>query len=284
MAALQTCVSAMGMWMGPKGLFDDDTRRQWAIQFIGKFPSLIAAIHRVRSGEDIVDPDVTLGRSSDFLRMLTGEMPDEISAHTLNAALILHADHTMNASTFATRVVASTESEPGAAIAAAVGSLAGPLHGGANERVLIMLEDIGSVDGVTPWLKAKLATRSKIMGMGHRVYKTKDPRAKVLQELTVKLFEEKGSSPLYDIAVALEEQANGPLGSRGIFPNVDYYSGIVYNKLGIPTDIFTPVFALARIAGWMAHWMEQMRSNRLFRPTQIYTGQHKQPFTPLPER
>jgi citrate synthase len=284
MAALQTCVSAMGMWMGPKGLFDDDTRRQWAIQFIGKFPSLIAAIHRVRNGQEIIDPDASLGRSSDFLRMLTGEAPDDISARVLNAALILHADHTMNASTFATRVVASTESEPGAAIAAAVGSLAGPLHGGANERVLIMLEDIGSVDNVTPWLKARIAAKSKIMGMGHRVYKTKDPRAKILQELAVQLFEEKGSSPLYDIAVALEEQANGPLGSRGIFPNVDYYSGIVYNKLGIPTDIFTPVFALARIAGWMAHWMEQMRSNRLFRPTQIYTGEHKQPFTPLDRR
>lgn len=284
MAALQTCVSAMGMWMGPRGLFDDARRREWAVKFIGKFPSLIAAIHRTRNGDDIIDPDVTLGRSSDFLRMLLGEKPDALSANTLNAALILHADHTMNASTFATRVVASTESEPGAAIAAAVGSLAGPLHGGANERVLVMLEEIGSPDSVPAFLQKKLAGKEKIMGMGHRVYKTKDPRATVLQELTTRLFAEKGSSPLYDVAVALEEAAAEPLGSRGIYPNVDYYSGIVYNKLGIPTDLFTPIFALARIAGWMAHWLEQMRSNRIFRPSQIYTGVHDVKFVPIDRR
>jgi citrate synthase len=284
MAALQTCVSAMGMWMGPKGLYDDAKRREWAIKLIGRFPSLIAAIHRTRNGLEIIEPDVSLGRSSDFLRMLNGEAPDEISAHTLNVALILHADHTMNASTFATRVVASTESEPGAAIAAAVGSLAGPLHGGANERVIKMLEEIGSVDKVEGWLQEKLSKKQKIMGMGHRVYKTKDPRSTILQQLTTALFAEKGSSPLYDIAVKMEELTKEPLGSRGIFPNVDFYSGIVYNKLGIPTDLFTPVFALSRIAGWMSHWLEQMRSNRIFRPTQMYRGEHKVPFTPIDQR
>jgi citrate synthase len=284
MAALQTCVSAMGMWMGPKGLFDDAKRREWAIRFIGRFPSLIAAIHRTRNGQEIIEPDVTLGRSSDFLRMLTGETPDAIGAKTLNVALILHADHTMNASTFATRVVASTESEPGAAIAAAVGSLAGPLHGGANERVIQMLSEIGTVDRVEGWLEEKLVAKQKIMGMGHRVYKTKDPRATILQLLTAELFAEKGSSPLYDIALKMEELTREPLGSRGIYPNVDFYSGIVYNKMGIPTDLFTPVFALARIAGWMAHWLEQMRSNRIFRPTQMYRGEHNVPFTPIDQR
>jgi citrate synthase len=284
MAALQTCVSAMGMWMGPKGLFDDAMRREWAVKFIGRFPSLIAAIHRTRHDLDIVEPDATLGRSSDFLRMLTGEMPDEITANTLNVALILHADHTMNASTFATRVVASTEAEPGAAISAAVGTLAGPLHGGANERVIRMLEEIGSVDNVAPWLEQKLAAKEKIMGMGHRVYKTKDPRSTILQELTTNLFAAKGTSPLYDIAVKMEELTKEPLGSRGIYPNVDFYSGIVYNKLGIPTDLFTPVFALARISGWMAHWLEQMRNNRIFRPAQIYRGTHAVPFIPLDKR
>ncbi len=274
MTKLQTCVAAMGMWMGPTGVFDDAKRRDWSIQFIGKFPSLIAAIDRTRKGLDIIEPDTSLGRSSDFLRMLTGEKPDQLAADVLNQSLILHADHTMNASTFATRVVASTECEPGAAISAAVGSLAGPLHGGANERVLKMLEEIGSVEKVRPWFEKKMANHEKIMGLGHRVYKTKDPRATILQGLTKQLFDAHGASPLYAIAVELEDVATAEIGHRGIYPNVDFYSGIVYNKLGIATDLFTPIFALARIAGWMAHWLEQMRNNRIFRPTQVYTGEH----------
>ena len=284
MAKLQTCVSAMGMFMGPHGVFNDETRREWAVRFIGKFPALIAAIDRTRQGLDIIEPDVSLGRSSDFLRMLSGEVPDELSARVLNSCLILHADHTMNASTFATRVVASTESEPGAAISAAVGSLAGPLHGGANERVLTMLEEIGSVENVRPFFERKMANHEKIMGLGHRVYKTKDPRATILQELTHQLFAERGASPLYDVAVELENVATKEIGAKGIYPNVDFYSGIVYNKLGIATDLFTPIFALARISGWMAHWLEQMRNNRIFRPTQKYTGVHGVPFVPIEER
>jgi citrate synthase len=285
MAKLQTCVSAMGMWMGPHGVFNDATRMQWAIQFIGKFPSVIAAIERTQQGLDIIEPDVTLGRSTDFLRMLNGEMPDRLSADILNQSLILHADHTMNASTFATRVVASTETEPGAACSAAVGSLAGPLHGGANERVITMLAEIGTVDKVRPFFEAKMANHEKIMGLGHRVYKTKDPRATILQKLSRELFDAKGAgSPLYEIAVELENVATKELGHKGIYPNVDFYSGIVYNNLGIPTDLFTPIFALARVSGWMAHWLEQMRHNRIFRPTQVYTGQHGVPFIPIVDR
>jgi len=284
MAKLQTCVAAMGMFMGPHGVFNDETRREWAVRFIGKFPALIAAIDRSRQGLDIIEPDVTMGRSSDFLRMLTGEKPDPLSAKVLNKCLILHADHTMNASTFATRVVASTESEPGAAISAAVGSLAGPLHGGANERVIAMLEEIGNVDAVRPFFEQKMAGHDKIMGLGHRVYKTKDPRAIILQEMSTELFEDRGASPLYDIAVELERIATIELGNKGIYPNVDFYSGIVYTQLGIPTDLFTPIFALARISGWMAHWLEQMRSNRLFRPTQKYTGTHGVHFVPIEDR
>jgi citrate synthase len=284
MAKLQTCVAAMGMFMGPHGVFNDATRRDWAVRFIGKFPSLIAAIDRKRRGLDIIEPDLSLGRSSDFLRMLTGEAPDALSARVLNKCLILHADHTMNASTFATRVVASTESEPGAAISAAVGSLAGPLHGGANERVIAMLEEIGSVDKVRPFFETRMANHEKIMGLGHRVYKTKDPRAIILQEMSTELFEDRGASPLYDLAVELERIATIELGSKGIYPNVDFYSGIVYTQLGIPTDLFTPIFALARISGWMAHWLEQMRSNRIFRPTQKYTGVHGVHFVPIEDR
>jgi citrate synthase len=283
MAALQTCVSAIGLAATPRDN-SHGARRALALEYIGRFPSLIAAFHRVRSGLDVVEPDTTLGRAADFLRMLTGEAPDATSAATLETALILHADHTMNASTFAARVVASTESAPSAAIAAAVGSLGGPLHGGANERVLRMLEEIGSPENVEPWLERKLANKEKIMGMGHRIYKTKDPRANILQELAKRLTAQAGGSPLYATAVELERVAAARLAARGICPNVDFYSGIVYHELGIPTDLFTPIFALARIAGWMAHWLEQMRSNRLFRPTQVYTGVRGVAFQRLSER
>jgi len=284
MAALQTSVSALGLTSGGPGVRDEAARRALAIRYIGKFPSLIAAFHRVRQGLDIVEPDPSLGRAADFLRMLSGDGPGPMSASVLETALILHADHTMNASTFAARVVASTESSLSASIAAAVGSLAGPLHGGANERVLVMLEEIGSPAKVEGWLEKKLASKEKIMGMGHRVYKTKDPRATILQNLAKKLIEETGTSPLYDTAAELERIATERLASRGICPNVDFFSGIVYNRLGIPTDLFTPIFALARIAGWTAHWLEQMRTNRLFRPSQIYTGARGVAFTRLADR
>ncbi len=283
MASLQTCTSALGLLQG-ETVSDEGRRNEAAIQFIGVIPTLVAAAHRARLGEDIIEPDMSLDRSTDFLRMLTGETPDALSAKVMNVSLILHADHTMNASTFAARVTASTESEPAAAISAAVGSLSGPLHGGANERVLVMLEEIGSVSAVAPWFEAKLARKEKIMGLGHRVYKTKDPRAPILQGLVSELFEARGSSPLYDVAIELERCAEDKLGARGIYPNVDFYSGIVYNKLNIPTDIFTPIFAVSRISGWMAHWLEQMRDNRLFRPTQIYKGRREVSYVAIGDR
>jgi len=284
MAQLQTCVSAMGMWMDPVDMKDEASRKAAASKFIGSFVSIIPAIHRARIGAKVLEPDTSLGRATDFLRMLTGESPDERVARALDVALILHADHTMNASTFATRVVASTESEPSAAVAAAVGSLSGPLHGGANERVIQMLENIGSVKAVKPWFEKKIANKEKIMGMGHRVYKTKDPRATILQGLCKEVFEVKGSTPLYDIALELESLAIPELGSKGIYPNVDYYSGILYHQIGIPTDLYTPIFALSRISGWMAHWLEQMAHNRLFRPTQVYTGKRDVTFVPIDKR
>jgi citrate synthase len=190
----------------------------------------------------------------------------------------------MNASTFATRVVASTECQPAPAFAAAVGSLSGPLHGGANEAVLKQLEEIGSKDRVASWFEQKLAKKEKIMGMGHRVYKTKDPRCNILQQLARDLFQRFGSFPLYDIAAELERIAIDKLGPRGIYPNVDFYAGIVYARLGIASDLGTPIFAVSRIAGWAAHWMEQMRHNRIFRPTQVYQGEQDAPYIPMSER
>jgi len=284
MSALQTAVAAVGMVSPHRNIADEATREDCAIDFIGKFPSLVAAIYRVRHGKKVVEPDPSLPIAADFLHMLSGDKPDTNKARAMDVCLILHADHTMNASTFTTRVTASTECQPAAAISAAVGSLSGPLHGGANEAVLHMLEDIGSPGAVAPYFEGKLERKEKIMGMGHRVYKTKDPRATILQGLARDLFDKFGSSPLYDIAVELEQMAIAKLGPRGIYPNVDFYAGIVYNRLGIQTDLFTPIFAVSRVAGWSAHWMEQMRHNRLFRPTQVYQGKHDVPYVPMSER
>jgi citrate synthase len=190
----------------------------------------------------------------------------------------------MNASTFAARVVGSTESGPYTVASSAVGALYGPLHGGANERVLQALESIGGPEQVAEWYAAKRESGGKVMGFGHRVYKTKDPRAHTLQRLAGELFEAHGSTPLYDTALELEKAVVADLGGRGIHPNVDFFSGIVYQKLGIPTDAFTPIFALARMVGWLAHYEEQHQDNRLFRPAQIYTGVHDAPWVPIEER
>jgi citrate synthase len=181
-------------------------------------------------------------------------------------------------------VTASTLTDPYAVIASAVGTLAGPLHGGANEEVLEMLESIGSVENVRPFVEDCIANKRKIMGFGHRVYKVKDPRAVILQDLAEQLFERFGSDLYYGIALELEKVVSENLGHKGIYPNVDFYSGLVYRKLGIPTDLFTPVFAIARVAGWLAHWKEQLGENRIFRPTQIYTGEHNQSYVPLERR
>jgi 2-methylcitrate synthase len=284
MDALQTCVAAAGACTPHRDIHNEKVREEQAIDFIGKFSSLVAAFHRSRTGKPIVDSDPSLPIAGDFLHMLTGEKPDALKAHAMDVCLILHADHTMNASTFATRVTASTECQPAAALAAAVGSLSGALHGGANEAVLHQLEEIGSKAKVAPWFEKKLTEKGKIMGMGHRVYKTKDPRANILQGLARELFEKYGSSPLYDIAVELERIAIDKLGPRGIYPNVDFYAGIVYSRLGIPIDLGTPIFAVSRVSGWASHWMEQMRHNRLFRPTQVYQGEHGVPYVPMAER
>ncbi len=181
-------------------------------------------------------------------------------------------------------VTASTLTDPYGVIASAVGTLAGPLHGGANEDVIDMLSEIGSVENVRPYLEKYFGAKGKIVGFGHRVYKVKDPRAIILQELAVELFEKFGYDKYYEIALEMEKVVEERLGHKGVYPNVDFYSGLVYRKLGIPSDLFTPVFAIARVAGWLAHWKEQLVANRIFRPTQIYSGGHDVSYTPLEKR
>jgi len=190
----------------------------------------------------------------------------------------------LNASTFSARVTASTLTDPYAVIASAVGTLAGPLHGGANEDVLAMLEAVGSPAQAGSFLDEAIAAKRKIMGFGHREYKVKDPRAVILQSLVEEMFNDFGHDDLYDVARAIEEEAMTRLGPKGIYPNVDFYSGLVYRKLGIPRDLFTPVFAIARVAGWLAHWREQLGANRIFRPSQIYSGAPPRRWTPMEKR
>jgi citrate synthase len=273
MDALQAAVAATGMCFDSGDLTDDRANYLASLRLIAKLPTMVAAFARVRNGEEPIQPDSDLDHAANFLYMLTGERPTEDAAKILDICLILHADHTMNASTFAARVVGSTLATPFAVVSSAIGALSGPLHGGANERVLKMLQAIPDDSAVEPTIAAKIEAREKIMGFGHRVYKTNDPRATVLRGLANQLLEDSRSKTL-SIARLVEDAVTSRLGTKGIYANVDFYSGLVYNAIGIPTDLFTPVFAIARVSGWLAHWLEQLVDNRIYRPRQVYTGQH----------
>lgn len=284
MDALQACAAALGLFYSRRALDDPAYIRAAVVRLLAKIPTMVAAFQLMRKGNDPVQPRDDLGYSANFLYMLNEKEPDPLAAHVFDVCLTLHAEHTINASTFSALVTASTLTDPYAVVASAVGTLAGPLHGGANEEVIDMLEEIGSVENVRPYIEHCIEKKLKIMGFGHRVYKVKDPRATILQELAEQLFEKYGEDTFYEIAVEMERVVQEKLGHKGIYPNVDFYSGLVYRKLGIPTDLFTPVFAISRTAGWLAHWKEQLAENRIFRPTQIYTGTHAAPYIPIHER
>jgi len=288
MDSLQATVAALGMFYPfPKSLegkLDVETVHRVCVNLISKMPALVAAHARMRHGDDPIPPRDDLSHAANFYYMLTGNEPFALTERIMDVALIVHAEHTMNASTFSTLVVASSHADPYTSISAGIGSLSGPLHGGANEDVLEMLDEIGTVDAVEAYLHGKLERKEKIPGLGHRVYKTKDPRATLLQKLYIELTEKMGSDPTYEIAMRIEELSKQTLGKKGICPNVDFYSGIVYRKLGIPTDLFTPIFAVARVVGWLAHWKEQLGHGRIYRPQQIYTGQHGLTYIPMQDR
>jgi citrate synthase len=284
MDALQACAAALGLFYSRRALDNPAYIRNAVVRLLAKIPTMVAAFQLMRKGNDPIQPRDDLDYAGNFLYMLTEREPDPLAARIFDICLLLHAEHTINASTFSAMVTASTLTDPYGVIASAVGTLAGPLHGGANEEVIFMLEEIGSVENVEAYLDKCLQQKMKIMGFGHRVYKVKDPRAIILQQLAEQLFEKFGRDEYYDIALAMEQAVSERLGHKGIYPNVDFYSGLVYRKLGIPTDLFTPVFAIARTAGWLAHWKEQLGENRIFRPTQIYTGSRNTPYVPLGKR
>ncbi|MCA8836376.1 MAG: citrate synthase [Proteobacteria bacterium] len=254
--------------------FDVHLTRQVLI-YLGGVAALVAGWQRIRSGELPLLPKNDLSLAENFLYLFTGV--DEISestARVFDTCLILHAEHTINASTFASMVTASTLAKPGYVISAGINTLAGPLHGGANEKVVAMIDKIGSLDNVRPWLDEAMANKAIIWGMGHREYKVKDPRATILQKLIQQLYagRKNETGDAFDVAVELERLCEERLASKGVYPNVDFYSGILYREMNIPTDQFTPIFAVSRTVGWLAHWIEQIKNNRIFRPTQIYTG------------
>jgi citrate synthase len=284
MDALQASAASLGLFYSRRALYDPKYIVDAVVRLIAKIPTMVAAFQLIRKGQDPIQPRDDLSYAANFLYMLTEREPDPLAARIFDACLILHAEHSLNASTFSARVTASTLTDPYAVVASAVGTLAGPLHGGANEDVLDMLDQIGSLDRVESWLDTAMAQKQKIMGFGHREYRVKDPRAVILQGLAEELFSRFGHDQMYDVARKLEQVAESKLGAKGIFPNVDFYSGLVYRKLGIPKDLFTPIFAIARTAGWLAHWREQLGANRIFRPSQIYTGPTERSWLPLESR
>lgn len=284
MDALQASAAALGLFYSRRDLDNPAYIRAAVVRLLAKIPTMVAAFQLMRKGNDPVRPRDDLDYSANFLYMLSEQEPDPLAARVFDVCLTLHAEHSMNASTFSARVTASTLTDPYAVVASAVGTLGGPLHGGANEEVISMLEEIGSVANVRPYLEERIQRKDKIMGFGHRVYKVKDPRAIILQHLAEKLFDKFGYDKYYDIAIEMERVIEEKLGQKGIYSNVDFYSGLVYGKLGIPTDLFTPIFAIARVAGWLAHWKEQLIQNRIYRPTQVYSGLHDIPYIPIEQR
>jgi citrate synthase len=248
--------------------------------------SVVAAYDRLRNGLDYVPPRNDLSHGANFLYMLRGEEPDEFEGKVMDDSLVLHAEHGMAASTFTARVVASTISTCYSSISAAIGALYGSLHGGANEKAMEMVEEIGDKSKAAEYVNRKLDNHEKIMGMGHRVYKAKDPRAIIMEEYLRTLSERKKDYRSYEILKEVERAFRERMEEKGkpIYPNVDFFSGAVYDLLGIPKDLFTPIFAMSRVAGWLGHILEQRHDNRLYRPRALYVGEIDRPFVPLSER
>jgi citrate synthase len=281
MSMLRTAVSASSGY-DPDGWDQSaEANERKAMRLIARFPTMIAAFHRLRTEQEMIPPNPKLPHAANFLFMLLGVEPDEEAARAFDICLVLHADHTMNASTFAARVVASTLSDMHSAVTAAIAALKGPLHGGANEAVMEMLEEIKESDKVEEYVKAKLGRKEKIMGFGHRVYKTEDPRATHLRRLSRELGTRAGDSRWFEISERIEKVVQD---EKALYPNVDFYAASVYHYLGIPHDLMTTVFAASRVAGWAAHVREQLADNRLIRPESEYIGPREQAYVPIEDR
>jgi citrate synthase len=270
MAFLQTGISTLALFDSEAEQTDPASQYRKAVRLTAQIPVLLAGFDRARNGLPMIAPRPDLSTAANFLYMLRGEEPGEQAVRIFDACLVLHAEHGLNASTFAGRVIGATLSDMYAAVAGAVGAMKGPLHGGANLRVMDMLDAIAASGAdASSWVRDRLARKERIMGFGHRVYKTLDPRAGILREMSESLAVEAGNRTWYDMSLSIMEIMER---EKGLYPNVDFFSASVYSTLGIPKDLFTPIFAMARITGWTAHLMEQWKDNRLIRPRAAYDG------------
>jgi citrate synthase len=269
MDAIRTAVSALGCFDPQRDDHSYDDERRKAMQLIAQIPIITAYFHRIRQGKEILAPRADLGEAANFLYLMDGEEPPAEKSSTVDLCYVLHADHGMNASTFSARVTIATLSDMYSAITSAIGTLKGPLHGGANEGVIKMLLEIGSLDKVDNYVEECLAQKKKIMGIGHRVYKTLDPRAPTLKRMAQVLGSKLGENKWIQMSDRIAEIM---LKKKNLHANVDFYSATVYYSLGIPTDLFTPIFAIARMSGWTAQLLEQLADNRLIRPQSLYIG------------
>jgi len=282
MEVARTAVSYMATFPRKKGETFDQFNRRESLQLTSTLPTIVASYERIRKGKTPIRPDPRLGHAANFLYGLSGRKPDEVSRAAFDTLSILYADHEMNASTFAAVVAISTLADLGGAVTSAIATLAGPLHGGSNQRVMEMLEEIGTVEKVEGYVDSELAAGRRIMGFGHRIYRTYDPRARILKNIAEKLAEERGGSRKWlDIA---EEVERIVMDKRKLWPNIEFYVAVVLNALGVPKDLMPAVFACNRISGWIAHIYEQYADNRLIRPLTEYVGPAQVPYVPIDQR
>jgi len=281
MEVLRTGVSALAAFDPDAADNSREATARKSLRLTARLPTLVAAWERIRRGRPLVVPNPKLSLAANFLAMMSGKTPTPLEVKTFDVALILHADHEFNASTFAARVTAATMSDVHSAITSAIGALKGPLHGGANEQVMRMVERITSPALAEAWIRKALADKARVMGFGHRVYRVEDPRAKHLRRLATELGRQMGDSRAVEI---LNTVARVVTEDKHLHPNVDLYSGAAYKSMGIPTDQFTPIFAISRVAGWTAHVMEQHANNRLIRPRAEYTGPTRATYVPIDRR
>src|SRR5690625_633227 len=281
MGALRTAISLLGLYDEEADVMEKQANLRKAIRLQAKVSTIVTAFSRIRQGKEPVKPKKDLSYAENFIYMLNGREGDPIEVEAINKALVLHADHELNASTFTARVCVATLSDVYSGITAAIGALKGPLHGGANEQVMAMLTEIGEEENAIPYIKKKLANKELIMGMGHRVYRSGDPRAKHLQKMSKELTKITGQEKWYNMSVEIEKFIKE---EKGLPANVDFYSASVYHSLGIDHDLFTPIFAVSRMSGWLAHILEQYDNNRLIRPRAKYTGPTIRDFVPVEKR
>jgi len=282
--ALRTAISALGIFDPQPATDSLEERIDKALRIMAKAPTIIATFDRLRNGKEPVPPQPGLSEAANFLYMLTGQLPDPYDSQVMDVALILHAEHEMNASTFACTVTASTLADMYSIITSGIAALRGPLHGGANEAALKNVMEVGDPSRAEAYVAEALAHKRRIMGFGHRVYKTWDPRYVILKKFGAELAARKGQMNLFNTAVAIEQSALKRLAGTTIFPNVDSFSGVVFHTLGIPTDLFTPIFAMSRISGWTAHAIEYIEANKLIRPKTLYVGETGLVYTPIDAR